>query len=193
MHSNIKKILLVCLALLLLCSAFAAGYFWKAHSKAIVSINTEEQSQNDGQQMKTYVSKKLGLSFKYPKSYTSIHEQDNHVTLSADESDHWAYELSVTTTSFNTTQEWLDAQPKGSATSTGYEPVLRIGDNIILASVYVVVDYNGNKPIYGKYLAAITIQNGILLEMSISGQLQPEDVPFIIHDAIAIVLSLQLN
>jgi len=157
------------------------------------SAQTNEQPQNNAQQLKKYINKQFGYSFEYPKTFTSIQEQNNSVTLAANESDHWAYDVSVSTSSFKSTQEWLDAQPKGSATSAGYEPVLQIGDDFILVSEYVVIDYNGKKPIYGKHLLVIAVRDGKLFKISISGNMQSEDTPFLSQDDMGIISSFQLN
>jgi hypothetical protein len=140
--------------------------------------------------LKTYTSEKLGFSFQYPVSYY-LTELGNAVGLSGGESEMWEYNISANPTEFKTINDWLAAQPKGGAASGGVQPVLRIGDDAFLVDDYEIVDYNGNKPIYGKHLEAITVRDGKIFKIAIRSQLHPQDVSWITLEAMAIVVSLK--
>jgi len=140
--------------------------------------------------LKTYTSEKLGFSFQYPIGYY-LTELGNAVGLSGGESEMWEYNISSNPTQFKTINDWLSAQPKGGVASGGVQPVLRIGYDALLVDNYEIVDYNDNKPIYGKHLDAMAVRNGKIFKISIRSQLRPQEVSWITPEAMAIVASLK--
>jgi hypothetical protein len=144
----------------------------------------------DGSAFKTYTSKKFGFSFEYPNGYY-VTELGNEVGLSGGPSEMWDYNISAEQTKFKTINDWLTAQPKGGETSSGIGQVLRIDDDTLLVNVFEIVDYNGNKPIYGKHLDAVTVKDGKIFTVAIRSQQQPQAVPWITKEALAIIASIR--
>lgn len=146
--------------------------------------------QQNNTELNEYIDNELGLFFKYPKSLIVV--KDNiSIGLATSAEDKWSYNFSATSTKFQSVTEWLSAQPKGSSTTPGFAPSIRLDANSFLVYEYVVVDYDGKVPIYVKYREYIYIKSGKLLKMTIAGQLRPEDDPKVSDEALSIISSFK--
>ena len=187
---NKKNSIITLLIIILLAISAFGGFLVGVWSKGTNRPSIQQQ-QTAGTTLKTYTSKNLGLSFEYPSSLGSASEENNAIVLPGDTSEPWMYQISADPTKFTTVQDWLNAQPKGSASAAGINPILSIGTDTVLVEEYVVVDYNGSKPIYGKLLSAYIVRDGKLIKVSINRQIKVDSMPVVDPDALSIITSLK--
>jgi len=130
----------------------------------------------------------------YPVAFSSIDEQANTTTFKAGSDEPWGFVVSVQKTEYATTQDWLNAQPKGGTAAPGYQPVLWVDaapTGKLVVAQYIHVDSEGNRPIYGKNLGMVYVQNGSLYTLSYKNELRASDVPVLDFDTLSVINSFQ--
>lgn len=148
---------------------------------------TSEVKPND------YVNKDLGFSLTLPAWVDDVRlPRPGSVTFTVkDESWMAGFVIEVENTGFQSTADWLAAQPKGSATSTGVDPVLWIGSEKVVLSDYVVVDQDDDRLIYGKYTQLVVANRGRLYRFRFGHQGGVSDPLKIEDDILTAVQSLK--
>jgi hypothetical protein len=129
---------------------FALGAFYSQKRKG--SIRSSGIS--------AYVDHDLGYSIESsPRGYRANRVSPNSVTFSDKDGGPWAYSVRKEPTTFTSSEEWLAAQPKGSATTVGFEPILQIGKDTLFVAEYVIVDSDGRggNLAYGKLLEMVHV------------------------------------
>jgi hypothetical protein len=196
MNKNILKttILFIAAGILLAVSVtVGAGYG--------ISYGRRQQlaESTDAQTTKHYENKRLGFMLVYPASLNDIQETSDEVVFHIkDAQDITGFGVFADKTSFTSTKAWLEAQPKGSAASAGYEPLLWLdgtdggGSGKMLVVKYVVVDHDGRTPIYGKQVQMVAVQNGILYEIPVYGESPVSFAPSVYAEIISIINSFQV-
>jgi len=142
----------------------------------------------------SYESKRLKFAVDYPAKLNVSEETGNTVSFRTSTEEPWMVSISAEKTSLASTQEWLNAQPKGSAASAGFETILWLGrspDGKVIVAEYVVVDRDGNKPIYGKTLSAVLVQNGMLYKIKFRNQFKADEAPVIDPELLNIITSFR--
>jgi hypothetical protein len=158
--------------LFLLIAAFAGGmYFCSVSDQESASPPVPAETQEA--ETKLYTNERLRFSIEYSPELNDIQEIGNKVVFHIKGENRSGFGVLTERVPFNTTEEWLDAQPRGSLTSLGIEENLWLdryagGIGTALISQYVVVDYDGDGPIYGKGLYAVRVNNGILYKIPLS-------------------------
>ncbi|MBP7005900.1 hypothetical protein KBB27_02135 [Patescibacteria group bacterium] len=186
MKNNSQKILLPVVAVILLVATFAFGKYFARPSRVIVETQ------------KTYTNTTLNVSLIYPSTYddvSSSRESSGFIGFGIKGvQDLSGFGVTVTSTSFATTADWINAQPKGSPSRPGFEPVLWLDDapngKAILAE-YIVVDQDGKKPIYGRVLSGVLVRNGKLFKVTFRNQSLATGAPTIPADMMSVFESLQ--
>ena len=76
------------------------------------------------------------------------------------------FAVTISTTTFKSTREWLDSLPKGNPTKEGYKEAMWIGDTAVVEQYLSidVVDDNG-KPILGREVSGVQVANGKLYKI----------------------------
>lgn len=186
MKNASQKILLSLVVVILLVIAFALGRYFTRPSQVIPEMQ------------KTYTNAALNVSLIYPSMYNDVSSSRESLGFIGfgikDAQDLSGFGVSVTSTSFTTTADWINAQPKGSPSRPGFEPVLWLDDapngKAILAE-YIVVDQDGKKPIYGRVLSGVLVQNKKLFKVTFPNQSLATGAPTIPADMMRVFESLQ--
>jgi hypothetical protein len=144
---------------------------------------------------KLYSTNQLHFSIRYPAYLDDIQEEEGRVVFRM-KNDPGLSGFGVTTEKvpFNTTQDWLNAQPKGSASSAGYEAQLLLGgeSDTALVSEYVVVDSDMGKPIYGKIIEGLHVENGTLYKILFRNQFHIDQIPRISAKMMDVISSFRV-
>lgn len=181
-------------ALLLLITAFVGGAYIASNktSKGAFPSPSLEVQQDD---TKPYTNERWNFSVRYPADL-QIKEEANLIAFGFPGEPFTNYNIQVQETPFTSTEEWLNAQPKGGFTSEGYEPVLWLDFSQKTAIVAEYVEYD-RKPngsyVHGRYFYAVRVDNGILYKFHVGGAVQFEEqgTPRINLDALNFVHSFK--
>ena len=165
------------------------------HQRSAPSASSQGQYQN--QKTKLYTNPQLHFSLEYPEEYSIIETQDDAVTFKTAEEEPWGFSVQTEAVPYPTTKSWLAAQAKGSSSSPGYETALWLNaggsqNGMALVSEYVVVDQDGKKPIYGKKLQAVHVEDGMRYTISYRNDLLPAEIPSVDSDMMRIFTSFQV-
>lgn len=147
---------------------------------------------------KIYTNTYLGVSLTYPAIYDNIsspEESSGNIRFGTkDAQDLSGFSVTVTSTSFTTTADWINAQPKGGPSRPGFEPVLWMDDaptGKALIAEYVIVDQDGKKPIYGRILSGIFVRNEKLFKITFHNQSLATGAPTIPEEMVRVFASIQ--
>lgn len=187
---NYKKLFISFVAICILALAIIGGILYDKRMQPSTVVC-------DNQDAKTYTNQQLGFSLEYPLIYNDIQESAGKVIFGIkDSQDLSEFGVVVENTTYKSTSEWLEAQPKGSALSSGYEGILLTGissnSNAAVVAEYLVVDHDGNTPIYGKVVSAVHVENGKLYKISEHNQFPNDAVPEISSETLKIIASFQV-
>lgn len=192
MKNNSQKIVIPIGIAVLVISAFVGGVFF---AKPPLLTGTNPANQNDVATTKSYTNQQLHFTLQYPASFDDVEESPSKVTFRPKGAeDLTGFGVLMEKTSYSTTQDWLKAQPKGSASSAGYQPVFWIGGpslGKLIVAEYIVVDQNGRQPIYGKTLSMVVVQNGMLYKIPVGHDFPTNETPAIGSDMIGIIDGFQ--
>lgn len=132
----------------------------------------------------TYGSPSLGFSIQYPNAYAPVvSETADGVMFSAEADDDvgvWVYDVTVSSTSAKTTQEWIESQSVGDAETPGVRFIknLERDPDVYVYTESVQVDTDGDRPIYGQFIKGAFVSDGKLFIMQSRGYKMPEDELF---------------
>lgn len=176
------------IAFALLCLGFVAvGGFFYGKQYAQRSVKNGQQRE-----ITHYTNKQLGFELDYPSALNDIQEYPDKVVFRVrDAQDLSGFGVFTEMTSIASTQDWLAAQPKGGASSAGYQLVLWLNDGTALVTETVATEHDEKgEPIYGgKYLWAVAVQNGRLYKVSTPGVFAPNETPRINQETMNILTS----
>lgn len=147
-------------------------------------------------QARVYLNDRLGFSVEYPSSLSLIEESDNAVSFNHSSDEPWGFGIRVEPTSFVSTKEWLNAQPKASASSAGYEPILFLNSSdhgTLVVAEYLIVDHDGETPIYGKVMQGVQVGNGKLYKILYKNQYRLDQIPEMPSDIAALMSSFRVS
>jgi hypothetical protein len=150
--------------------------------------------------MKSYTNDTLRFLIQYPSYLNEVQEGSDRVIFRIkDDPGMGGSGFSVLTekVSYNTTEEWLQAQPKGAA-KDGIDKVVWLDRSDeaftrLIVSRYVVSEYDeDHQPVYRKGLFTICVNNGMLYEIPLtpSESFDANEEPFISADEVALAVSL---
>jgi hypothetical protein len=117
---------------------------------------------------RVYTDDALHFSMEVPPRITDIEKMGQGIVFGESPDGPWIIGVSAELTPYDTTEDWLNAQPKVSASSRGYELIRWIGaqtDGKVLVAEYVGPGLDGST--YGKRLFMMTVKNGSLYTMYI--------------------------
>jgi len=143
--------------------------------------------------LQSFVSKKMNLSFLYPQGSLGPIQDANPIQIPSDSSELTMYLISSQETKYGSIKDWLAAQPKGDSSHGGLKPLIWIDTDRLIAEEYEIVDYNSNKPIYGKHLDAFVLSGSHLVEVKIRGQAKPLDPDTTDSTILTIVSTLKVE
>jgi hypothetical protein len=181
--------------LFLLIAAFAGGmYFCSVSDQESASPPVPAETQNE--ETKLYTNERLGFSIEYPAYLDEVQENPNSISFRIkDDGGLSGFGILTEEVSFKTTEEWLEAQPKGSFSSDGYELFFWMDHSfrkVVFVFKYVVYDREmDGQPIYGRYLYAVRVENGILYKFPLTFVLFPESAVQIDSSVLHFVLSFK--
>ena len=160
-----------------------------------IKISTENQS------IKTYSNEKFHFIFSYPEwlfQDDGFIESSEGVTYKDDYSSPWSLAIWVRRTTLPDTERWLKAQAKMSYKSPEYESVYEkwrknrkllmpsfevisqlnygLENALYIVIEHVIIDHDGDRPIYGKQMSAITVANGLVYKIYFNHTTRMEEV-----------------
>lgn len=174
-------------------ASFLGGVLYadSIHDPAPASM--EEQTGDT----KLYTNEQWHFSVRYPAMMDEITENPNSIVFGM-KGDSWlsGYVVNTKEAPFDSTKEWLDAQPKGDFSSEGYELILWLDHQQQTAVVAEYVEYDRRPDgtyVHGRYFYAVRIDNGILYKFHVGGAVQFEErgVPQISSDSLEFVHSFK--
>lgn len=176
--------------IILLAASFIGGMRY-ADSRTQIPTPIEAPSEKT----RLYTNEQWNFSVRYPAEL-SVSEEPNSVSFGY-EDEPWfsGYNVQTEETPFDSTEEWLEAQPKGNFSSEGYELILWLDSSQKTAIVAEYVEYDRRSDgtyIHGRYFYAVRIDNGILYKFPISFvQFEEQGVPEISQDSLNFVRSFK--
>lgn len=189
MNNHQQKTILFLLVGILL-GTFAATIYFTEKQTRTNSI-TEENGT------KRYKNDRWHYSLEYLNTYLSVKELTDQVTFAATETDAWSFSVLTQPTAAASAQEWLDSEPKGGMSSQGYQVLFLMpmtdGGQMAVIAEYVIVDHDGETPIYGKVIKGLLVKNGVLFQILINLQLTADQVATIPADMMHALISFQVE
>jgi hypothetical protein len=182
MNKNLRVVLTFAgVVLIAAASAVAGSYFGSP---------TKDSAESETRVTAAYISPQLHFSIEYPAALDEIDEYPGKVIFRIKNADDLSgFGVLVTNVPFSSTQDWLDAQPRGSASAAGYQPVLWMNETAVVAE-YLVVDYDGDRPIYAKRMSAAVVSGGKLYKVEYNNQFPESWVPNVPVDMMNVFTSL---
>lgn len=181
MNTRLNKIIIAIFVVIAIFGIGFGGYRY--------GMNIAKQVPNQ-EATALYENKQLGFSLQYPIELNDIQGSSSGVVFRIkDDEGLSGFGVTVENVAYQTTQDWIKGQPKGSALSAGFEPIAWVSSQVLLVAEYIKVDQDGSRPIYGKILRGITVENGKLYKISNPGQFRAEDVPMLDNGMIDVMNS----
>lgn len=190
-----KNILSLIFAILIFIIGLASGIVYE---KSIPRLNTRQiqiqQNASTNNEESIYTDADLRFTFVPPIRLTKIEVQNSTIVFKDNANSPWALEISAKKTDAKTTKEWLDIQREGSPSSAGYSLIEWIDASPFgkaIVEKFIVIDQNGNQPIYGKVLQMVYVQNGMLYIMDINRQFQANESPAIQSEILKAIMTFK--
>lgn len=207
LYINMKKsysaIFCLGIALFLFLSGVLLGtyYFHPVRtSSPLLNTSTTTTQEVAATETKEYKSEKFKFTIQYSSLINDIQEESDRVTFRVKDDPEMfgqGFSVLIEKTPYQTTAEWLKAQPKG-ATKNGVSQIVWIDQNEgegakTIITKYVAYDTaEDGHLIYRKGLYAVCVKNEMLytIPLTASGSFSADEDPFIILGEINLASSL---
>jgi len=179
---------------------YTSFIFPECAASAQVSVPISAPVEEEAETMKSYTNDRLRFSVKYPSYLNEIEEGENAVGFHIKDDPGLAgFSVLTKKVLFDTTVGWLNAQPRGSSESEGIKEILWLdgggsdGLGAMLIAEYDHVDTDNGRPIYGKALSVVRVNEGVLYKIPLTRMdFAANQIPRLGEGGLAIATSLRV-